>query len=373
MSKIGIIDADLIHNSHHNFPNLACMKLSGHHKRQGDAVELIHWEQINPANLFQDTFDHVYISSVFTSTVVPDHIKDLPFVSYGGTGFFYDQADNLPDEIEHAFPDYNLYDKWIGQKIQNGKDPSYFKYYTDFSIGFTTRGCFRGCEFCVNRNDKRVIPHSPLSEFVHPDRKKICMLDDNVLGCGAHWQRIFTELQATNKPFQFKQGLDIRMLSDKKAKVLSGSKYEGAYIFAFDDIQETELIEKKLQIFQKHISPKKTMFYVLTGFDRSQKYDAAFWHQDLIDLLERIRILLKYEALPYIMKFYKFNTESHHADFVNRCVFQWANAPQVITKMSIREYALSRGNVNIKEMREFEHKYPNLASRYLDMKTREIN
>jgi radical SAM superfamily enzyme YgiQ (UPF0313 family) len=73
----------------------------------------------------------------------------LSNVQYGGTGFFFDKAPDLPYEIEHSFPDYHLYDKWIDEKIRNGKKADYFKYYIDFSIGFTTRGCFRKCDFCV--------------------------------------------------------------------------------------------------------------------------------------------------------------------------------------------------------------------------------
>lgn len=36
--NIGIIDADLIGKQKHNFPNLACMKLSGYYKQQGHNV-----------------------------------------------------------------------------------------------------------------------------------------------------------------------------------------------------------------------------------------------------------------------------------------------------------------------------------------------
>lgn len=35
MSRIAVIDADLIGRKKHKFPNLACMKLSGYHKAHG--------------------------------------------------------------------------------------------------------------------------------------------------------------------------------------------------------------------------------------------------------------------------------------------------------------------------------------------------
>ena len=34
-------------------------------------------------------------------------------ISYGGTGFFYDKAPKLPEEVEHDMPDYHLYDEWV--------------------------------------------------------------------------------------------------------------------------------------------------------------------------------------------------------------------------------------------------------------------
>ena len=88
--KIAIIDADLIGRSKHRFPNLACMKISGYHKTQGDSVTL----ETDYENLEQ--YDRIYLSKVFTDTAVPDAVLNLPNVQYGGTGFYYDKAPKLP-------------------------------------------------------------------------------------------------------------------------------------------------------------------------------------------------------------------------------------------------------------------------------------
>ena len=132
--NIGIIDADLLNRTKHRFPNLACMKISGYHKELGDNIKLLlSFDEIN-------TFDKVYISKVFTDTQIDENILKLPNVEYGGTGFFYDKAPNLPYEIEHHMPDYHLYDKFIEEEINRGISSSQFKEYTDYSIGFLTRG-----------------------------------------------------------------------------------------------------------------------------------------------------------------------------------------------------------------------------------------
>ena len=112
--KIAIIDADLIGRKKHRFPNLACMKISGYYKSSGNEVEL----KIDYENLTE--YDKIFISKVFTDTYIDENILKLPTVEYGGTGFFYDKAPKLSDEIEHHMPDYHLYDEWVEQQISNG-------------------------------------------------------------------------------------------------------------------------------------------------------------------------------------------------------------------------------------------------------------
>lgn len=245
--NIAIIDADLIGRKAHRFPNLACMKLSGFWKAQGAAVTL----KQDYSGL--KAFDKVFISKVFTDTPCPDSVLAFPNVEHGGTGFFYDRAPPLPGEVEHCFPDYHLYDDFVRAELNRGAKATALKYYTDYSIGFLTRGCFRKCAFCVNQNYSRVFECSPLQEFVDSERKKICLLDDNFFGC-ARWKMLLQNLQDSGKPFQFKQGLDERLLTDEKCKMLFESKYDGAYIFAFDNIEDREIIIEKLRLIRKHNS-----------------------------------------------------------------------------------------------------------------------
>ena len=51
----------------------------------------------------------------------------------------------------------------------------------------------------------------------------------------------------TGRPFQFRQGLDERLIAQSKrgeemAIMLSKSKYHGDFIFAFDHLEDTDLI-----------------------------------------------------------------------------------------------------------------------------------
>lgn len=340
--NIGIIDAEIMGKSSHRFPNLACMKLSGYYKENGHNVKLL----LSYENLEQ--YDKVFISKVFVKTEIPyenedktnktengvvDFYKDniilnLPNVSYGGTGFYYDKSPKLDEQIEHGMPDYHLYDEWIDICMNNGAKEKEFSYYKEYSIGFVTRGCFRQCQFCVNKNYKQCNKHSSLCEFIDKSRKKLCLLDDNFFAC-KDWKEIIDEIKLTGKKFQFKQGLDERLLTKEKCEEINSWKYDGDIIFAFDNIEDSELIESKLKLFRTYYKKKaqNVKFYVFCGFDRNEKYDLDFWKKDIDDLFKRIFILSKYNCKSYIMRHENYNNSPYRGTYIN--IAFWANQPSL--------------------------------------------
>ena len=335
------------------------MKLSGYYKEFCHDVEL----KMDYEDLL--SYDKVFISKVFTDTPIDESILQLSNVEYGGTGFFYDKAPNLPNDVEHHMPDYHLYDDWIDSQIRNGKKKSEFKEYTDYSIGFITRGCFRKCPFCVNQKYDHVFEHSPLEEFYDPSRKKICLLDDNFFGC-PNWEKLLQQLKDTGKPFKFKQGMDERILTDKKCEMLFSSKYDGDITFAFDNIADYDLIERKLNMIQKYAT-KPSKFYVLVVFDRGDRYDAEFWKQDIFDMMKRIELLMKYHCLPYIMRFNRYLESPYQG--VYKTVAAWCNQPSFFKKKSLREFGIVSGadSARNRYIVDFEEKYPEFK-KYMDMK-----
>lgn len=370
--KIGIIDADLIGRKKHRFPNLACMKIAGYYKGNGHDVKLLlEYKDI-------ENYDKIFISKVFTDTPVDEDILNMKNVTYGGTGFFYDKAIPLSEDIEHSMPYYDLYKEWVDDKISQGAKKSEFKYYTDYSIGFTTRGCFRQCVFCVNKNYKKVNKHSNIEEFLDNDRKYICLLDDNILGC-SDWRSIFENLNASGKRFQFKQGMDERLLTKEKCEIILDSNYIGDYIFAFDDIKDKEIIEKKLTLWNQCKKQKgnATKFYVFCGFDRDDNYNEDFWRQDIIDTFERVKILMKYGCLPYIMRHKNYENSPYRGTYIN--LASWCNQPSFYKKKSYREFCQASQDrtkngicAPMRYLQELESKYPEIAEEYFDMKFEHI-
>lgn len=345
--KIAIIDADLIGRKNHRFPNLVCMKLSGYWKKKNADVTL----KRDYKNL--EYFDKVYISKVFTDTSIDESVLSLSNVEYGGTGFFFDKAPNLPDEIEHSFPDYTLY-----EGVCDAKE------HKDYSIGFLTRGCFRKCKFCVNQKFDKVLAHSPLEEFYDASRKKICLLDDNFFGC-PEWKPMLQKLIDTGKPFKFKQGLDIRIMTDDKCEMLFNAKYDGDVTFAFDKLVDYDLIESKLKLIRKY-TERQCIFYVLGGFDETGVYDENFWYDDVVSLFSRMRLLMSYGCLPYITRFIEYQKSPYKGMYIN--LARYCNQFTFIKKMTFEEFCnldCHKERATQKYLNNFLHAHSDFDKSYL--------
>lgn len=354
--NVGIIDAEIVGKNKHRFPNLACMKISSFHKRVGDTVTLLlSYDEV-------EKYDLVYVSKVFIKTEIPCEPEDKtlkkestiiefyrdnsflkkPNIKYGGTGFYYEKAPKLPEEIEHCKPDYHLYDKWVDYCITNGAKEKEFDYYKNYSIGFLTRGCFRQCEFCVNKVYNKCNTHSQLSEFIDLNRPKLCFLDDNFFAC-SNWREIIEEIENTGKRFQFKQGLDERLLTPEKVRIMQKWKYDGDFIFAFDNIEDKNIIIDKMEMLYLTVPDwkKQMKFYCFCGFDRQGKYDYDFWVKDIKELFDRFFILAKYSAHPYVMRHenYKKSPFFHLYD----AIAAYANQPSIYATFDFETFCKCRG------------------------------
>lgn len=358
--KIGIIDADLMNNGTRH-PNLALMKIAGYHKELGDEISLIYdsYDRIKE-------FDRVYISKVFSFTYTPDWVLSEPNVSFGGTGFFPDGGPNLAAEIEHHMPYYELYNDYISEQVANGKDMQRYSDYLNFSIGFTTRGCFRKCDFCVNKKYDRVLRHAHVREFLDENRSKIYLWDDNILGY-PDWEEVIDELVETGKPFQFRQGIDIRLINERIAYRLNRVKYYGDFIFAFDHSSDKDVIISKVQLWKRYTN-KYPKMYVLSAYNSQDE-------EDIIDIFERIHILMKYGCLPYIMRYEAYKESRYKGIYIQ--IARWCNQPEFYKKMSFREFCERNQYYHpnpdtfcsaYRAMVEFEAEHPEIAQRYFDLK-----
>ena len=363
-SVVGIIDADLLDGGTRH-PNLALMKISGYCKERGCYVSLLrNYDEI-------PDYDIVFVSRVFTFTNVPEYITEMDNVYCGGTGFYADGGQDLPDVIEHHMPDYDLYREYVDDKIESGRSRAWYADYLDYSIGFTTRGCFRKCSFCVNKKYDHAFKHSPIKEFLDEERPRIYLWDDNFLACQG-WEEILDELIATGKPFQFRQGLDVRLLNAKRAEKLAHVRYCGDFIFAFDHIEDRDLIEKRLALWRSY-TDRGTRLYVLCAFDSQDE-------RDIENTFERIKILMRFGCLPYIMRYESYKASRWRSLYVN--IARWCNQPQFFKKKSFRQFCEANQAYHKTEgtycsayasMLDFEEAFPELAARYFDLRYEDEN
>jgi hypothetical protein len=254
-------------------PNLALMKLASWHRKKGDDVTVIDISHLQ--------FDRIYASKIFA----------------GGAGI--DLRSELPREIELQVPDYEL-----------------FK--TNFSIGFTSRGCIRDCGFCIVKEKEGMIRESPFDWISH---HKVLLLDNNFLASPL-WKEKLKYFIRQKLKVCFTQGLDIRLINNENAKLLSQVDYrdnhfrEKRLYFSFDDPKLEELIIEKVKILELNgIHPKYLLFYILVGYDTTFEQD---YHR-----FEVIRDLGSY---PFIMRYNNRKDDQnlvHFARWVNQRIFRW--------------------------------------------------
>ncbi len=270
--KVGLIDVD-----GHNFPNLPLMKLSAWHKRRGDQVE---WYQ----PLFSGHMDRVYMSKVFSFTPEYEYCIDADQIIRGGTGYFYpDGGRELPKEIEHIYPDYSLY-------------PDLTK---NTAYGFLTRGCPRGCGFCIVSDKEGQCSRkvADLSEFWR-GQKNIVLMDPNMFTC-QDWKDLIRQLIDSGAWVDFSQGCDIRIMTPEKADMLMQMKIKQIH-FAWDNYSDKDMIVPKFKKFKELTGwdKRKMGVFVLTNFNSTLEQD-----------LERVYILRDLGYSPYVMIYDKHNVK----------------------------------------------------------------
>lgn len=378
--KIGFVDADLLCNGTRH-PNLVLMKLAGFLNDNGIDFKLIidQDEDITPYKI-------IYISRVFTFTKMPAFYEKATAVQkrkfrLGGTGFYANEQNvneyrykrekdlnqlecdkflnKYPNhrgghrthgiDLARQMPYYHLYDEYVEHKIGEGSNRNNFKDYKQYSIGFLTRGCVRHCPFCVNKLENQIHLYSDLDCFLDQERDEngrlvrpyIYLWDDNFLAAEPRiWRSRLQQLIDTGRPFQFRQGLDERMLAEspygeEMAKMLSKARYHGDFIFAFDNWRDRETIEKALKIW-KHYNPRKgTKFYLFCGF-KQQKNNREKFYKDIWEIFHRIKILMTYGCVGYLMR----HEDYHNAPISNLYtqIARWCNQQAFYKKMSFWEY-----------------------------------
>lgn len=292
--RIGLIDVD----GGKSFPNLALMKISAYHKGRGDEIE---WYQP-----FSGHYDKVYMSKVFSFTPDYDAFIDADEVERGGSGYcielvngkevFHPEKNKaLPHEIEHIYPDYSIYPRLT----------------QDTAYGFLTRGCPRGCSFCIveRKEGKCSKKVADLGEFWR-GQKNIVLCDPNILAC-KDWRELLTSLADTGATIDFNQGLDIRMMTAEKIELLNRIRIKEIH-FAWDRYQDKSVILPKFKLFAEksnRVHGHSAIVYTIVNFDTTIEQD-----------LDRIYTLRDLGYWAYVMIY-----DKEHCAPVYKRLQRWCN------------------------------------------------
>lgn len=323
--RIGLIDVD-----GHNFPSLPLMKISAYHKAKGDSVE---WYQ----PLLHSTgepLDRVYMSKVFSNEYTPDYpyFVNAKEVHRGGTGYCISVNDegkevfdaskhkNLPDEIEHQYPDYSLY-------------PEYCK---DTAYGFLTRGCCNNCSFCIVSKKEGMCSQkvADLSEFWR-GQKHIKLLDANILACKDHLE-LLQQCADSKAEVDFTQGLDARFITRENLQIFKQIKMSMIH-FAFDFMKFEKQIVKGLTLAKEElkITSHNCVVYMLTNYNTTIEED-----------LYRIQ---KVKELGYCSDVRIYRKDALKRPHILRDLQRWSNNRFIYQSCDFMDYK-PRENKTVKEL-----------------------
>ena len=255
--NIALVDIDS-----HNFPNLVLMKLSAWHKSKGDNVSLVSPDEIlNGINLFT-TYDKIYGACVFDwNKGIAERLESVG-VEVGGSGT--GKADTLPYEIEHIMPDYSLYG------------------IADTAYGFLSRGCPRGCPFCIvaGKEGKRSQKVADLSEW-WAGQKNIKLLDPNLLACDDA-EDLLKQLIGSGAWVDITQGLDARLLTTENIELINQLKVKMLH-FAWDNPKDNKCKEALKRFAEANaLDFRRRRVYVLTNYWSTIDEDLyrVYWLRD---------------------------------------------------------------------------------------------
>jgi len=260
-------------------PNLALMKISAWHKKQGDQVSL---DEPEP--------DKIYVSSPFSryKDYTYEHFYQNADIEYGGYGFNNNQ---LPYEIEHIMPDYDIFD-------------------CKYSMGYVTRGCIRNCTkppCIVPQCEGSLKRNSRIQEFHRREHKEIMLLDNNIIAD----KQAFIETAdyiIKNDLTLMEHGFDIRLMDNDIAEALSNIKFKKQIHFALDTFFH---IENEIMVLSRcGIKPYRLMFYL-------------YEKDDFNDLRKRFDYIVGLGCDPFIMPDMNATTKvKHFARFVNKRIYK---------------------------------------------------
>jgi len=340
MKNILLIEPDY----KNKYPPLGLMKISTYHKKKGDNVFFYkgcsrelkekNWDRIYISTLFTfywnktiktikyysksvNSLSDIFVGGVMATLMESEIKKEINVNVVKGLLNVKGKLGNEDDDtIDYLRPDYSIIEPKVNT-ILNYIYPTNNSY-----IAYATRGCIRNCEFCavpiiepVFTNNLSIAKQVDSIRKKYGEKRHLLLLDNNVLA-----SKIFPEIieEIKNAGFEkgakyisnkngkkrkitryvdFNQGIDVRLLTREKMKLLSEIAIKPIRI-AFDDIKYKDTYIKKVRLAAE-FGIKNLSNYLLFNFKDSPE-----------DLYERMKINIElneeFERNRYQSKIWSF-------------------------------------------------------------------
>lgn len=269
-------------------PNLALLRIAGHHVARSDSVE---YRRVGNARSLQrqlfDEFDTVYASAIFerSAPLIDDVRREYPGAIVGGTGSGETLTLSDVGISETATPHY-------------ASVPGYTA-----SIGFTQRGCRLRCPFCVVPT-KEGSPRSDESVARiwrgDPWPRDLLLLDNDFFGV-PEWPQRVREIIDGDFRVCLTQGINARTIGEDEAAALAAmkcrdTKFATRRIYtAWDNAKDEARLFRGLELLKRAgVPPGAIMVYMLVGY----------WPGETVADIEHRRARLReFGAMPYPMPY----------------------------------------------------------------------
>ena len=313
--RIGLIDVDG-HNKKTRwgsaFPNLALMKISAWHKRQGDIVE---WAEACVH------YDVLYQSKIFRSSPDVEGAYIADEVRKGGTG--YSLTEVLPDEIDRMQPDYTIY-PWIKPRE---------------AYGFLTRGCPNKCKWCVvPKKEGAIRPYMDVDEIVqHGKRPYLTLMDNNILAAGDYAVEQLEKIIRGGYHVDFNQAMDARLITPQYARLLSRVKWFPYIRFGCDTHAQIEHCERALALLHENGWHGNVFLYcmITSDFDESIAR-VSYW---------RDKLVAGEKTYPHVQPYLDFNDPNWKPPKWQQDMARWSGIISLKKTFPIMEYVPRNGFV----------------------------
>ena len=285
-----------LYNLEPKYSNLALEKCRMYHKLKGDTVQ-------DYIPLYDNQYDLIYCSSIFTATKKPWAYMDKRWI-YGGTGFNLTTV--LPDEIDSMKPKLNF--------------------------GFTMRGCPNKCEFCaVPQKEGPPRPTGDIYDLWDGKSKSVKLYDNNIFALPEHFRLIASQIKKENLKVDWNQGLDARLLSDEFASILAGLRHDD-YRFAMDHYGMERIVEDTCKLMASY-GMKRNTWMVLVGMNTTlqQDYDRL----EFLKSLSQNACVMRYRKITDDMPESKCDGENKH---IYSQMARWANQHHMFQAMSFEQF-----------------------------------